>query len=328
MNTSSWTRRDCIKAAIAAGGVALSGISTLREAQAASSPNAGHDTMLSGVCDIHLHAAPDTRARSIDEFTFAKDAHKAGYKAVMFKSNHWACHDRAYLIRQALSDFACFGSLCMNRVHGSTVNVYAAEQAVQTTDKLCRCIWMPTQDATYQCAAEKRSDKGIPVLSEAGTVLPEVIRVMEICAEADIIFATGHSSPAESLVLARKAREIRVTKFVVTHANALLWKMSREQILRIVDEGGFIEYCYLPCLWGAGTALSQYPRQSEAEFLEYVRIAPEQTFISTDLGQANMPHPVDGMRHCLAMLRKAGIPQKNVDSMVRHTPAKLLGLSA
>lgn len=43
---------------------------------------------------------------------------------------------------------------------------------------------------------------------------------MEICAEANIIFATGHSSPEESLIPAKKAQEIGVKKFVVTHANS------------------------------------------------------------------------------------------------------------
>ena len=324
------TRRNFMKAAGIAGGATLvSGLVPPREAFAAPSEEAGvPDPLLNGVCDIHVHAAPDTKNRLIDEFSFCVAAQKAGYRAVMFKSNEWSCHDRAYLIRQALPGFACFGSLCMNRVHGDKVNVHAAAMAVKTTGNLCRCIWMPTQAASWQHIRENLPGKGIPVLDDAGNVLPEVVRVMEICAEADIIFATGHSSPEESLVLARKAREVGVGKFVVTHANSGIWKMTREQILRVADLGGFLEYSYLTNLAGPGTGLPTLARMSDEEFIRYAGIVPERSFISTDLGQVNMPHPLDGMRRCITALLQGGMSRRDVDLMVRSNPARLLGLDA
>ena len=91
------------------------------------------DDMLKGICDIHLHAAPDSKARLKNELEFTQDAKNAGYKALLFKSNDFSCHDRAYLIREMLPGFEVFGSLCMNRVHGDKVNVFAAQKAVRTT---------------------------------------------------------------------------------------------------------------------------------------------------------------------------------------------------
>ena len=284
------------------------------------------DPLLAGVCDIHIHCLPDTRARCIDELTLARQAKEAGYRALMYKSNDWSCHDRAYLIRQALPDFEVFGSLCMNRVHGDKVNVFAAEQAIKTTGFLCRCIWMPTLAAAYQHRCDKLPGPGIPVLDSQGNVLPEVVRVMELCAEADIIFASGHCAPQESLVMARKAKEIGVKKFVVTHVNSLIWKLTHDQIRQAVDLGAFVEYCYLPRLWGPGTGNPQFERQSREEFLDYVRTIPERSFISTDLGQQGNPNPIDGMRTCIRELFDAGIPQRDIDRMVRDNPAYLIGL--
>ena len=257
------------------------------------------DDLLKGVCDIHLHATPDSRERSVNEYKFMQDAIRAGYRAVMFKSNDFSCHDRAYLIRQALP-------------------------AIETSGGLCRCIWMPTLDAAYQYQRENRKEQGIPVLDNNGQVLPEVIKVMEICAETDIIFATGHASPEESIILARKAHEIGVKRFVVTHANSSIWTMTDSQIKECIDNGAYIEYCYLPCLWGEGTKMPQYQRQSIEEFLSFVRIDPERSFISTDLGQAVMPHPIQGMRDCIIKLQTAGMPQKEIDLLVRHNPAWLI----
>ena len=325
------SRRDFIKTSVVAGGALLA--STVVSSQAMNllqeqknDNKFANDGLLQGVCDIHLHAMPDSRERSVDEYGFMKDAMAAGYRAVMFKSNDFSCHDRAYLIRQALPGAECFGSFCMNRVHGDKVNVYAAQKAVETSGGLCRCIWMPTLDAAYQYRHEGRKETGIPVLDADGKVLPEVVKVMEICAEADIIFATGHSSPEESLTLLRKAQEVGVKRVVVTHANSYIWTMTSDQIKRCIDLGAYIEYCYLPCLWGEGTKMPQYQRQSIEEFAAFVRIDPARSFISTDLGQAVMPHPIEGMRDCIVKLQSVGVSQSDIDLLVRRNPAWLIGV--
>lgn len=321
-------RRDFIKTLGVAGGVMLVGGAAgapVRDGMEVRQESSA-DPLLAGVCDIHIHCLPDTRARCIDELSLARQAKVAGYRALMYKSNDWSCHDRAYLIRQALPEFEVFGSLCMNRVHGDKVNVFAAEQAIKTTGSLCRCIWMPTLAAAYQHRYDKLPGPGIPVLDPQGNVLPEVVRVMELCAEANIIFASGHSSPQESLILARKAKEIGVKKFVVTHVNSLIWKLTHDQIRQAVDLGAFVEYCYLPRLWGPGSGNPQFERQSHEEFLDYVRTIPERSFISTDLGQQGNPNPIDGMRQCIRELSGAEIPQRDIDLLVRINPAHLIGL--
>lgn len=161
-----------------------------------------------------------------------------------------------------------------------------------------------------------------------GRVLSEVVRVMEICEEANIIFATGHSSPEESIVLARKAREIGVKKCVVTHANSGIWEMTHDQIKRCIDLGAWVEYSYITNLWGPGTGLPDFERMSNREFADFARIAPERSIITTDLGQVGMPHPVDGMRCCILALLENGLSQQQVDFMVRTNPAQLVERSA
>lgn len=323
---SNYSRRDFLKSICLAGGiVAFPNFFGMNAAQAQQTAKYG--SLLKDVCDIHIHAAPDVKDRLIDELNFAYQAKQAGYRCIMYKSNEWSCHDRVYLLRKAIPDFEIFGSLCMNYTHGDKVNAYAAQMAVETTGGFCRCIYMPTQAAAYQKAYEKSPQKGIPVLSDTNKVLPEVVEVMEICAQADIIFATGHCSPQESIILAKKAREVGVKKFVVTHANSHIWKMTHDQIKKIVELGGWIEYSFITNLWGPGTGVPMNERMSAEEFVSYARIAPERSFISTDLGQVNMPNPVDGMAMCIRELQKADVPQKDIDIMTKINPAKLMNLS-
>lgn len=322
---SAWTRRDFIRSTGLAGGAAfMTGAAMLH-----ASPSEGThmpEALLQGVCDLHVHAAPDVTPRSVDELGLVREARQAEYRALMFKSNEWSCHDRAWLIRQIFPDFHCFGSLCMNHCYGDRVNPHAAAMAVKTTGGLCKCIWMPTQAAAWQHAHDKLPGKGIPVLSDTGRVLPEVIRVMEVCAEADIIFATGHSSPEESLVLAGMARDVGVRKFVVTHANSHIWRLSRAQVMRVAELGGYLEYSYITNLWGPGTSLPAFARMSDADFVTYARLIPERSFITTDLGQPGMPHPLEGMRRCVRTLLRAGMSRQDIDLLIRKNPATLMGL--
>ena len=138
-NKQDLSRRDFIRNSVMAGGtVLLSGVlpshaqtPIFSAAENSDSPEA--DELLRGVSDIHLHAAPDSKARLGNELEFARAACDVGYKSMLFKSNDFSCHDRAYLIRQELQGSEVFGSLCMNRVHGDKVNVFAVEKAVATT---------------------------------------------------------------------------------------------------------------------------------------------------------------------------------------------------
>ena len=139
------SRRDFIRASAVTGGALLAStaipgqaMSLLQEQKSAS--GFASDDLLKGVCDIHLHCRPDSRERSVDEYGLVRDATAAGYRAVMFKSNDFSCHDRAYIIRQALPGAECFGSFCMNRVHGHRVNPFAARKAVETSGGLCRYL--------------------------------------------------------------------------------------------------------------------------------------------------------------------------------------------
>lgn len=40
-----------------------------------------------------------------------------------------------------------------------------------------------------------------------------------------------------------------------------------------------------------------------------------------------MPHPIEGMRDCILKLLAEGISQSDIDLLVRHNPAWLIGLT-
>ena len=312
-------RRQFLAAATAA--CAAYGMAAVKSAEASN-----QRSELAGVCDIHLHAAPDSRARSLSEYDMALEAKAAGYRAVLFKSNDFSCHDRAYLLRQAVSGIGLFGSLVLNRATGTSLNVYAVEKALATTGRLCRTVWMPTLDAEYAVKTFKQKTPFIPVSDGRGKLLPETLRIMELCAQADVAFATGHSSPAESLLMAQAARDMGFKKCIITHPNTLIWKMTASQLEKAAELGAWIEFCYLGRFWGEDSAMPNYPRQSLQEAMNILRVAPERTFITTDLGQIGMPRPVEGMRLARNELLKAGFDASLLRLMLCNIPSYLIGL--
>ena len=319
-------RRSFIKASGIAGSAAFIP-HLLAGREIGSSPkreNAPTDDLLKGVCDIHVH-----RETAEDVCDLTKKAQALGYKAIMLKPTFWPVDELVTLATENLPDFQCFGGLIMTLALGNKVNFYAAEKAINNPKKRCRCIWMPTQNAAYPPTVESRHPgPTISVADADGRILPEVVRVMELCAEANIIFASGHSSPTESLEMAKLAKEVGVKKYVITHANSRIWRFTHDQVKQAVDLGAYLEYCYLPRLWGPGTYFSWMPRLSHEEFIDYVRLAPEQSFISTDLGNKHMSiEPLEGMRMCIKELIEAGVTQKEIDLLTRTNPAYLIGLT-
>ena len=316
----------CAAAAALGGGLGTAAAQGVFQRSNPGPETAAGDPDLKGICDIHIHAAPDSKPRRVTEL--AVDARRAGYRAVLFKSNDFSSHDRAFHLRRFVEGIEIFGSLVLNRTTGDRVNPYAVEKAIATTGGLCRAVWLPTLDAEYAVRTYRENRPGIPVTDGARKVLPEVIRVMTLCAQADIILATGHCSPEESLLLARTARDIGLKKFVVTHPNSLIWRMTPQQIEAAASCGAWIECCYLGRLWGPGTGLPQFERETSEEFNAFMQVAPERTFISTDLGQVGLPHPVDGMKAAVNEMRKLGFATSRIEDHVRKIPGRLLGLDA
>ena len=318
------SRREFMKAAAVTGALAMSRHLLKGEAEAATPPI---DRDLDGVSEMHVHADPDVRARCIDQLTLTRQCRQNGYRGVMYKCHDFITNDIAYLLRAMVPGIEVFGGIALNRNYGDTVNVQAAKMATQVTGHYCRCIWMPT----YQSAFDQKSKGGVgvPVLDEQGKVLPEVVKVMELCADADIIFATGHSSPDECVVLTAKAKEVGVKKTVVTHASQAPWKLTMEQARICIDNGAYLEHCVLPYFKGPHAVVPGYRNQKQVsmeEFAAYIALAPDRQYISTDLGQALNPNPIDGMRTFITGLRKVGVKEDVLTLVSKTVPARLLGL--
>src|SRR5690242_998486 len=182
----------------------------------AMSAAAYSQTSLQGVIDIHVHADPDSRPRSIDAIDLAKMAKARGMRALVLKSHYEPTASMAYLVRKAVPGIEIFGGIDLNRSVGG-VNPEAVERMAAIKGGWGRVVWMPTFDAENQVRFSKENRPFVPVAKD-GQLLPEVKQVIALAAKHNLMLETGHSSPEECLMIVREARKQGVQHVVVTHA--------------------------------------------------------------------------------------------------------------
>ncbi|OFV98317.1 MAG: hypothetical protein A3H28_08185 [Acidobacteria bacterium RIFCSPLOWO2_02_FULL_61_28] len=275
---------------------------------------------LSGVVDVHVHADPDSRPRSIDAVDLAKLAQARGMRALLFKNHNESTAALAYLVRKTVPGIEVFGGIVLNRAVGG-VNPAAVEQMVAVKGGWGRVVWMPTAEAENQVRYEKANRPFVPVTLN-GQLRPEVNEVLALVAKYKLTLATGHSAPEESLLLIREARRLGVERIVVTHALSRSVNMSVAQMQAAAKLGAYIELVY-----HARPVNTDNPPLTIQEYEAAIRaVGPEHCILSSDLGQVGNPLHPDGLAAFFRALREKGFTEADIDRMSKRNPATVLGL--
>ena len=270
-----------------------------------------------GAIDLHVHSAPDSTPRALTAIETAQIARRHGMRAVLYKSHRFETATLAYLVSQVVPEVGAYGGIALNRSVGG-FNVAAIEQMAAMTGSHGRIVWMPTVDAAQgPFAALVEADEILPI-SDGGVLLPEVVRVLETIASLDLALATGHSSPQDSLLLVRAARELGIERIVVTHPLDDL--DPAETILEeLVALGAVLEYPF-----GMVEPIGDLSLDDLVDRIG--SIGAESIVLSTDLGQTGNPVPAVGFASGVRQLLDAGVSQREIDLMIRLNPARILNI--
>jgi hypothetical protein len=274
--------------------------------------------VLAGSIDIHVHQLPDDRPRSIDAIDVARLAAERKMRGLVLKNHYESTAGIAYLVRKLVPGVEVFGGIDLNLTVGG-INPAAVEHMTKVTGGFGRFVWMPTFDAENQVRTSKENRPYVSV-SKDGALLPAVQQVLALVAKHQLVLATGHSSPTESLLMLREARRLGVQRMVVTHAMFTPVFMTLDQMREAAKLGALIEFA------GGNASAPDAPARLD-QFADAIRkIGPEFCILSSDLGQPNNPLPPDGFGAFLAAMRARGFSAQEIDRMARQNPARLLGL--
>ena len=272
------------------------------------------EVSLAGAIDFHVHSGPDSRPRSVTDLEVARMTRRAGLRGIVLKNHFTMTADRAALAMAQVEGLQIFGGAVLNRAVGG-INSEAVRQMVQFDGGRGKVVWLPTFDAEYYVTAQGGAGPFVSVMRD-GAPVPEIAEIFALVAENDLVLAMGHSSPEEVLVLIAEARRRVVEQILVTHVFSQ--NPSRAQMQQMADAGAVLEIDWYAVHLGNQTV--------DAYVSAIQEIGADHFLMSSDLGQATSPSHVDGLRAYVTAFRNAGLTDNQIDLMLRHNPARLLGL--
>ena len=305
-------------------------LSTQAFAQAAFPPPPPKVSPAVGVIDMHTHTHPDVFGRNIDDIDLATLAKARGMRGIVLKNHISETASRAALTMKAVPGIEVFGGIVLNNAVGG-INPAAVEWMHRFYGSRGKVVWLPTFESDKHVKTFGKPDaKGI-VVAPGGKVTPEMEAILKIIARENLLLATGHVHPEEVVAVVKRGKELGVKNMIVTHGLTNVPGLSWAQAKEVTQMGAVIEICFLQFLAGPNAPLpflvhwQQVGAKQVAQAIK--ELGAKSLVVSTDLGQSsNMVHP-DGVEAAIGAMKKEGISDADIDTMMRKNPARLLGLN-
>ena len=274
---------------------------------------------LRGIIDIHAHADPDKTRRSLDVFELAKLYRDRGVRGMVIMNHFDSTAGLAYLVRKQVPGLEVFGGIVLNHLIGG-MNQRAVEHFVRIEGGYGKIVYMPTVNSEHEVRQGKNPSAPFVRVSKNGRLLSEVLEMLDLIARHRLVLSTGHSSPAEILMLTREAKERGIEHVLVT--NPLYWaiSMSVGEMVAAAELGAYIEFIYYSVgKPGATVSMKDYADAIKA-------IGPSQCILSSCGGQEWLPIHTFAWSELFTGMRENGITDREIDRMSRENPTRLLGL--
>ena len=282
------------------------------------------ERLLQGAIDTHFHSGPHVYAVCRSEIEYAIRATEVGIQAVVNKGTTVPTARSAVLVQEMVDQWARERNKKPCKVMGGIVlcsqvggfNVDAVINAAQFGGKF---VWTPVLDSSHHRRLMGTSEKlgrGIDVLDENGEILPGLKEIFEVIAEYDLVLACGHQTTRERLIMVDTARELGVKRIILVHVLQPTTRLDIEQMKMFVDKGCYLEHCFYdlsPMAW---------PWDKTLEAIK--KVGADHFVIASDLGNWRKPDPIDFWKITIGLLLENGIPEADVEKMVRINAEKLI----
>jgi len=304
--------------------------STQAFSQAAFPPPPPKVSPAVGVIDMHAHSHPDVFGRNMDDIDLATLAKARGMRGVVIKNHISETASRAALTMKAVPGIEVWGGIVLNNAVGG-INPNAVEWMHRFYGSRGKVVWLPTFESDKHVKTFGKPDAKGLVVAPNGVVTREMEAILKIIARENLLLATGHVHPEEVLAVVKRGRELGVKNIIITHGLTNVPGLTMAQAKQVVEMGAVIEICFLQFQAGPNAPLAFLTHWTQINAKHVAQAIKEfganGLVVSSDLGQsANMVHP-DGIEVAIGAMKREGISDADIDTMMRKNPARLLGAS-
>jgi hypothetical protein len=290
--------------------------------------------LLKGAVDNHVHACPHLNARSVTVFEAARQAAAAGMRAIGLMDNFCNSAGYAALAMRELGDseIEIFGGLIMEpQAGGIALEVVGAALGYgYGAGTGARFVSLPTHHTRHIARIEGRS----PAYVEACFAVPErgelpdpLPAILDLVAEHDVVFNTGHVSGPEAVRLVDLARRRGIARILVPCAPYI-----EDEVRAIAAAGAFAEFSFFFVSHATQVGLTHVDAERHTvpavrlpEMAALIRAAGcEQSIVNSDAGVFVLPPPVEALREFLLLLQSAGFAEPELRRMSGANPAALV----
>lgn len=270
-----------------------------------------------GAYDLHTHNAPSHFKRAVDSFQVLREADKFGMAGILIKGHYECTADAAFLTNKyAGTQAKAYPSVALNCPQGG-INPYAVEAAAK---KGVRYVWMPTLDAENSTSFGRLpidfyDREGISAFDENGKLKRQVYEVMEVVKKHNIYLATGHMSAKESIAVCKAGCEMGVN-MILTHPDWERTIVPLEQQCEMARAGVLVEKVWF------NIACGNISTKAMADSIK--ELGADSVFMVTDRGQYGFELPPTAMVNFIEAMLKEGIPEKDIVTMVRVNPKRIV----
>ncbi|RNL85709.1 DUF6282 family protein [Halostreptopolyspora alba] len=301
-------------------------------------PSSRARDLVAGAYDTHIHVAPDVMKRRIDDVALAPRFAEVGLAGFVLKSHYAPTAERAAVVNAAAPECHAVGAITLNGSVGG-LNPIAVDILGRGGGQV---VWLPTVDSANQreCTAsepegatppmwarlqeelraEGMAADPVDVLDENGRVREITRQVLRVIAKHDMTLATGHLSTAEIEIVARAALDEGVRRVVVTHPEFTSQRVEAERQRELAATGVLLERCFTTPYTGKVAWRTWVDNIDSA--------GPENSVLSSDLGQPFNPPVEDGLALLADWLLAEGFTQAQVRTMAVDNSRWVAGVDA
>ena len=290
------------------------------------------DWCLKGAIDIHAHGGSDPFGRLLMEDEVAIDYTKAGMAGVVFKTWHTPSASRIQLLTRMMDKWASeqpepvkpvrmFGGITLNKTVGG-LNPLAVERMLKFPGM--KYVWLPMVDSYHHKRIVDDNwepGAGIELLDGNGKVKGELREIMRICADNDLVLASGHYGYKDSITVMEEARKMGVKHCELIHPTHIHSKHSIAQMKEYADMGVMVMLCAL--------GFTCFPIHEEGPIYAtkiIEQVGEDHLVFGTDYGQVHNPRHVVGVRWAAQLLLSYGVKKETIRKIFSINTAKHLDI--